>query len=150
MRMKYLIASLCVASLFAAGACSNKKEEAAKAAAEAAAAATAAAEQEAKAAAQAAQEAARAEWSTLNADLPKMVSAIQSRVDILSKSKKLPKNLSKESFDAAKAGLDLINSTWAEATAAAASGNAMDAVAKARVVKEKGGEVLALLGMPGA
>ena len=38
MRMKYLIASVCVASLFAVGACGNKKAEEAKAAAAAAAA----------------------------------------------------------------------------------------------------------------
>jgi hypothetical protein len=126
MKTKHLIAGLCIASLFAVGACGNKKEEEARAAAAAAA---------------------TAEWETYNADLPKMVSAIQSRVDILSQSKKLPANLSKESFDSAKLGLDLINATWAEATAAAASGNPVDAVAKAKVVQEKGAEVMGLLGM---
>jgi len=35
-------------------------------------------------------EAASQEWTTLAADLPKMVEAIQSRVDMLSKSRKLP------------------------------------------------------------
>jgi tRNA U34 5-carboxymethylaminomethyl modifying GTPase MnmE/TrmE len=148
MRMKYLIAGLCIAGLLTVGACGNKKAEEAKAAA---AAATAAAQeaQAAAAAAQQAQEAASAEWATLSADLPKMVSAIQSRVDILSKSKKLPANVSKESFDSARAGLDMINSTWADANAAATSGNSVDAVAKARQVQEKGAEVLALLGMSG-
>jgi type II secretory pathway pseudopilin PulG len=141
MRMKYLIAGLCVASLLAVGACGNKKEEQARAAAAAAATAAAAAQQ--------AQAAASAEWATLSTDLPKMVSAIQSRVDILSKSKKLPAKLSKESFDSAKAGLDMINSTWSEATAAAAAGNSIEAVDKAKLVQQKGQEVLALLGMPG-
>ena len=147
MKTRHLIAGLCVASLFAVGACGNKKEEEAKAAA--AAAATAAAEQQAQADAQRAAEqaAATAEWETYNADLPKMVSAIQSRVDILSKSKKLPANLTKESFESAKLGLDMINATWAEASAAAASGNPVDAVAKAKVVQEKGTEVMGLLGM---
>ena len=32
-------------------------------------------------------------WNSLSSDLPNMVNAIQSRVDMLSKSKKLPKNL---------------------------------------------------------
>jgi tRNA U34 5-carboxymethylaminomethyl modifying GTPase MnmE/TrmE len=149
MRMKYLIAGVCVVSLITVGACGNKKAEEAKAAAVAAAAATAQQEQAAAAAAQQAQSAASAEWATLSADLPKMVSAIQSRVDILSKSKKLPANVSKESFDSAQAGLDMINSTWSEATAAAAAGNSIDAVDKARLVEQKGKEVLALLGMPG-
>jgi hypothetical protein len=76
-----------------------------------------------------------------------MIGAITSRVDILSKSKKLPANVSQQSFDSAKLGLDMMNATWAEATAAAASGNPVDAVAKARIVKEKGEEVLGLLGM---
>jgi len=149
MRMKYLIASVCVASLFAVGACGNKKAEEAKAAAAAAAASAAQEAQAAAAAAQQAQAAASAEWATLSSDLPKMVSAIQSRVDILTKSKKLPANVSKESFESAKAGLDVINSTWGEATAAAAAGNSIEAVDKARVVQQKGQEVLALLGMSG-
>jgi hypothetical protein len=149
MRMKYLIAGLCVASLLAVGACGNKKEEQARVAAAAAATAAAQEAQAAAAAAQQAQAAASAEWATLSTDLPKMVSAIQSRVDILSKSKKLPAKLSKESFDSAKAGLDMINSTWSEATAAAAAGNSIEAVDKAKLVQQKGQEVLALLGMPG-
>jgi hypothetical protein len=149
MRMKYVIAGLCVASLLAVGACGNKKEAEAKAASAAAAATAAQEAQAAAAAAQQAQAAASAEWATLGTDLPKMISAIQSRVDILSKSKKLPAKLSQESFDSAKAGLDMINSTWSEASAAAASGNAVDAVAKAKLVQQKGQEVLALLGMTG-
>jgi hypothetical protein len=110
-----------------------------------------AAQQAADAAAQLAQAqaAASAEWATLSTDLPRMVSAIQSRVDILSQSKKLPKNLSPESFEAAKAGLDAINASWAKATAAAASGDSVSAVSSAKLVQEKGAEVLALLGMSG-
>jgi hypothetical protein len=100
-----------------------------------------------KAESEAAAAAAMTEWGTLSADLPKMVAAIQSRVDTLSASKKLPKALTQESFDAAKTGLAMINRTWAEASAAAAAGSAVDAVAKAKMVKEKGAEVLAFLGM---
>ena len=93
-------------------------------------------------------DAATAEWGTLSADLPNMVSAIQSRVDVLSKSsKRLPKNLSKDSFDAAKAGLDMMKSTWDAANADFTAGNPIDAVAKAKTVQAKGAEVLALLGM---
>jgi hypothetical protein len=65
----------------------------------------------------------------------------------LSASKKLPKALTQASFDYAKTGLGVISRTWAEASAAATSGNAIDAVAKAKMVKEKGAEVMALLGM---
>jgi hypothetical protein len=90
---------------------------------------------------------ATAEWATLSTDLPKMVSAIQSRVDILSASKKLPKNVSAEAFESAKAGFDSIKSTWEAASAAFNGGNPVDAVAKAKEVQAKGQEVLALLGM---
>jgi hypothetical protein len=92
-------------------------------------------------------DAATAEWGTLSADLPKMVSAIQSRLDILAKSKRLPKNLTQASYDAAKAGFDSMKTTWDAATAAATAGDSLDAVAKAREVQSKGNEVLALLGM---
>jgi hypothetical protein len=97
----------------------------------------------------AAVEAATAEWTTLSADLPNMVSAIQSRLDVLAKSKRLPKNLTQAAYDSAKAGFDSMRSTWDAATAAATAGDPVDAVAKAREVQAKGNEVLTLLGMSG-
>lgn len=87
------------------------------------------------------------DWTSFAADLPNMVGAIQSRVDILSKSKKLPKNLDSATFESAKSGLEMMKSTWTEATAAASSGNVLDAVAKAQTVKDKGAEVMKALGM---
>jgi hypothetical protein len=92
-------------------------------------------------------EAATAEWSSLSADVPKMVEAIQSRVDILSSAKRLPKNVSQAAFDGAKSGLESMKSMWGEATAAFADGKPGDAADKARAVKAKGEEVLAALGM---
>jgi hypothetical protein len=91
--------------------------------------------------------AAMTEWTALSTDLPKMVGAIESRIGILAGAKRLPRNLSQESFDSAKAGLDVLKASWGEATAAATAGNAVDAVAKAKSVQSKGAEVLALLGM---
>jgi hypothetical protein len=96
---------------------------------------------------EAAMAAAASEWTGLSADLPKMVEAISSRVGILSSAKKLPKNLDQASFDSAKSGLEMMKSTWTEASSAFASGNAIDAVAKAKMVKDKGAEVMQLLGM---
>jgi hypothetical protein len=90
--------------------------------------------------------AAAAEWSSMSADVPKMVEAIQSRVDILSGSKKLPKNVSKDALESAKSGLEWMKTTWAEATVAAAN-TPSEAVEKAHAVKAKGAEVLASLGM---
>ncbi len=100
-----------------------------------------------KSAAEAAAAAASGEWSALAQDVPKMVQAIQSRVDTLSASRKLPKNVSQGSFDLAKSGLDMMKTTWAEASSEYSSGDTVNAVAKAKLVQEKGAEVLKLLGM---
>ena len=45
-----------------------------------------------------------------------MIAAIKSRVDILSKSKKLPAGLDQAKFDGAKSGLAEITKTWEEAS----------------------------------
>jgi hypothetical protein len=87
-------------------------------------------------------------WEEMSAGLPKMVEAVQSRVDILSKSKKLPANVSKEKFESAKAGLAEATKGWDDATAAYKGGNVADAIAKANVVKRKTVEALEALGMP--
>ena len=100
-----------------------------------------------RAEAQAAMAAATEQWKTLSAEVPDMLSAIQSRVDILSKSKKLPKNVSSDAFQAAKDGLDFMKSSWAEATAASGAGDPVSAVSKAQAVKDRGTEVLSQLGM---
>ncbi len=96
---------------------------------------------------EAATAAAKEKWTGYAADLPKMVEAIQSRVDILGKARRLPKNVSQEAFANAKAGLDWMKSTWAEANDAFNSGNAIDAASKAQAVKDKGDEVLKDLGL---
>ncbi|HPF25931.1 MAG TPA: hypothetical protein P5528_02980 [Steroidobacteraceae bacterium] len=96
---------------------------------------------------EAAMAAATTEWSSMAGDLPKMVEAIGSRIGVLSKSKRLPKGIDQASFDSAKSGYEMMQSTWSEATAAAASGNVMDAVAKAKMVKDKGAEVMQMLNM---
>jgi len=91
--------------------------------------------------------AASQQWQSLSAAVPQMVQAIQSRVDILSKSKKLPANISAESLQAAKDGLESMKSAWGEATTLFSAGNPVDAATKAQAIKEKGSEVMRLLGM---
>jgi outer membrane murein-binding lipoprotein Lpp len=95
----------------------------------------------------AAAEKARADWAGFSSDLPKMVSAIQSRVDILSKSKHLPKNLDKAAFDAAKTGLDGLKQGWTEAMGEFNAGNFTAAATKAAALKDKAAEVMKQLGM---
>jgi len=88
-----------------------------------------------------------ATWSGLSASMPKVVEAIQSRIDILSKSKKLPAGLDKAKFEEAKTGLASMTATWTEATTAYGAGNLTDAIAKAESVKEKAASVMGLLNM---
>ena len=92
-------------------------------------------------------EAMNAEWAALSASLPAAVEAIESRVNILSKSKKLPANLDAATFESVQTGLADAKSLWEQATAAQASGNMEAAVTAARQVKEKADAALAALGM---
>ena len=95
----------------------------------------------------AALEALNGEWAALSASLPAAVEAIESRVNILSKSKKLPANLDAATFESVQTGLADAKSLWDQATAAQASGNMEAAVTAARQVKEKTDAALAALGM---
>jgi len=87
-------------------------------------------------------------WEGLSAGMPKVLDAIKGRVDILSKSKKLPANLTAEKFASAKSGLDEMTQQWTAATGSANSGNLMDAITKGTAVKTRAAEVLTTLGMP--
>ena len=86
-------------------------------------------------------------WTDMSAGLPKMVDAIKSRVDILSASKKLPKDLDKAKLEEARSGLAAATQSWSEANEAFKSGNLADAVAKANSVKDKATQVMQILGM---
>jgi hypothetical protein len=87
-------------------------------------------------------------WDEMSAGLPKMVEAVKSRVDILSKSKRLPANVTKENFETAKADLADATKGWEDANAAFKGGNIADAVAKADAVKKKTVDALEALKMP--
>lgn len=86
-------------------------------------------------------------WQDMSGGLPGMVDAIQKRVGILSKSRRLPAGLDKDKFESAKASLATVTQTWTEASDAFKGGNLMDAVNKAKEVKEKAGEIMSTLGM---
>jgi hypothetical protein len=90
----------------------------------------------------------RGAWSSLDAGLPGVVSAVQKRVDILSKSKKLPAGIEQAAFDGAKSSLAQAKQMWAEAQSAQQNGNLGEAVTKASGVKELLGKVLTALKMP--
>lgn len=88
-----------------------------------------------KAQARSAVAAAKTEWEGLNTEVPKMVDAIQARVDELSKKKHLPFGVSKDEFEGAKAGLDSIKTAWADAKSEFDKGDAVEATSKAKTVK---------------
>ena len=87
-------------------------------------------------------------WTNLDQGLPKMMESIKSRVGILSQSKKLPANLTKEKFEEAKSGLDNALKEWETAKESFKGGKLAEAVTKGNTVKEKAVQVLQLLGMP--
>ena len=87
------------------------------------------------------------EWSTLASSVPQAVAEIQSRVDILSKSKKLPAGMDAATLDNVKTSLAEANSTWAQATEAQAAGDLEQAVTLAQQVKTRTDELLTTLGM---
>jgi uncharacterized protein YaaN involved in tellurite resistance len=87
-------------------------------------------------------------WADLDQGIPKMMEAIKSRVGILSQSKKLPANLTKEKFEEAKSGLESALKDWETAKENSKTGNLAEAVTKGNTVKEKAVQVLQILGMP--
>ena len=87
-------------------------------------------------------------WTELSGQLPKMVEAVQSRVDILSKSKKLPANLTTEKFEEVKTGLAAAKEEWTKALDGFKEGNIGEAVATATSVKEKAVMAMEALGLP--
>lgn len=98
---------------------------------------------------EAAQAAAKAkdDWGPASAAVPKMVDELAKRVETLSKSKRLPKGVTKDAVAAAKTGLDSLKSTWGDANNASSSGDYTTAMAKAQAVKDKAAEIMKSLGM---
>jgi hypothetical protein len=87
-------------------------------------------------------------WTGLSKDLPNMVEAVQKRVDILSKAKTLPSNLTKEKFEQVKATLASAKQDWEKAQASFLGGSLAEAVSTATSVKEKAVQAMEVLGLP--
>jgi chromosome segregation ATPase len=90
--------------------------------------------------------AAQHEWDELNAQVPKTVEALQVRVDALTGTR-LPKEITKETFESAKTDLETMKTEWAAASAAATEGKIVEAADKGRTVAAKGEELKNELGM---
>jgi hypothetical protein len=87
------------------------------------------------------------EWEALKEEVPRLVQSIQVRVDSLTGSK-LPKEVTKEDFEAAKTDLENMKTQWSEATAAFGAGDATQAADKGRAVKAKAEELMGTLAIP--
>jgi len=92
--------------------------------------------------AQATLAAAQTEWNDLSASVPPLVEKLQARVDQISKSRKYPKGMDKAGFEAAKSGFETLKSEWTEAGTEFASGQAANAVRKARNAKARAEELI--------
>ena len=86
-------------------------------------------------------------WGPMSSDVPKMVDAISSRVDILSKSHHLPKGVTKDSLASAKSAVDSMKSAWEAASGAATSGDYATAVSKGQGVRDQASQLMHSLGM---
>ena len=86
-------------------------------------------------------------WTELGQELPKMVEALQSRVDILSKAKKLPANLTADKLADVKSFLASAKGEWAKAQESFKAGNFADSVGLAASLKEKAAKAMESLGM---
>ena len=82
------------------------------------------------------------EWRSLAASVPQALSAVQARVDALSKTKRVPKDVD---LGAAKSGLADANSAWEKAQEAFKSGNPADAVTAAKDAQGKAASAAAAL-----
>ena len=76
------------------------------------------------------------EWEELNAEVPKMVEALEAQVSNLPKAKR----------EATKVELEAMKAAWAEATAAFSAGDPTQAADKGRQVQAKGKELFAAVG----
>jgi cysteinyl-tRNA synthetase len=74
------------------------------------------------------------EWRSLEASIPQSVSAVQARIDELSKSRHVPKDVD---LGAAKSALADAGSSWDKAQSLFKAGNAADAVTSAKDARSK-------------
>lgn len=75
-----------------------------------------------------------AEWTQLSASVPQLVTSVKTRIDALSKSRRVPKDVN---LSAAKSGLQDATVSWDQAQAASKVGNVAAAVAAAKDAKTK-------------
>ncbi len=79
--------------------------------------------------------------------LPQLLEAIKSRVDILTSAKKLPKGIDASKLASAKEGLASVTQGLADATAKMSAGSLAEAVAAAKPLKDRAMEIAGSIGL---
>jgi hypothetical protein len=87
------------------------------------------------------------QWRTLSGEVPKLVEGLHTQVDTLSKSKSLPRGVTKAGFASAKDGVASLDEMWTDANNQVSSGDYAGAVTKGQAVKDKATELMQSLGM---
>src|SRR4029077_10162480 len=100
-----------------------------------------------KADAEAALAKAKDAWGAASTEVPKMVEAMQKKVDTLTKTHHLPKGVTKEGLASAKSSLEVVKSTWSDASNAAGAGEFTSAMTKVQEIKDRSAEIMKSLGM---
>ncbi len=80
-----------------------------------------------------------AKWTEMSSSMPGLVAAVQTKMDAMSKSHKLPAG--------AADNMASLKQTWSDASAAFQSGKLQDAMSKASAAKDKLTELQSMLGM---
>jgi len=80
-----------------------------------------------------------AKWSAMSSSMPGLVSSVQTKIDALTKSHKLPAG--------AADNMATVKQTWSDASSAFQSGKLQDALSKASEAKEKLTQLQSMLGM---
>jgi hypothetical protein len=88
-----------------------------------------------------------ASWTALSESVPPLVSALETRVDGLEKSRRVPAELTREIIDDARTNLTAAGRDWTDATAAATAGDMTMAVTMATAVKAKVVDIMRSLNM---
>jgi hypothetical protein len=86
-------------------------------------------------------------WNAISQELPQMVTDIQAKIDSLSKVKKLPAKMTKDTLEEAKASLASVKDEWTKAEESFKAGSFADAINAATAIKDKAVKIMEVLGM---
>lgn len=87
------------------------------------------------------------EWKALQVAVPNLLAQLNSRVNYLQGLGKLPVDVAASTFEQAKQSITELNEEWSMALNAARNRDTETAVTKAQLIKKRGAEVGAMLGL---